>query len=66
MPGHAVACSTNREKFHTVDKSAQGYWLKKRFEAAAPHMKILEPTDAIIARIGHFKRDYKEFTALVN
>ena len=42
------------------------HWLKKRFEKAAPHMTILEPTDAIIARIDHFKKDYKAFTAFVN
>ncbi len=42
------------------------HWLKKRFEAANPDIIILEPTDAIMQRISHFKQDYKSFTAAIN
>lgn len=42
------------------------HWVKKRFVTAAPDMTILEPTDAIIERISHFKADYKAFAAATN
>ena len=42
------------------------HWLKRRFQKAAPHMTILEPTDAVTARINHFKKDYRAFTAPTN